>query len=164
MVTPQANQPAPASVAPLPALPGNTSGLPAVILNQSVPPGVVPPAALPPGPTQTKSSGGSQNQSQFPKSLSSPAKPTSNKQAQATPEATSTTKAVANLGNLYYVVANYSGDNSLQQVRKVFEDAYVENFPKGAKIQIGAFKRESEAKTLIEQLQQKGISASIYHP
>jgi serine/threonine-protein kinase len=43
-------------------------------------------------------------------------------------------------------------------------DAYVENFPKGSRIQMGAFKTESEAKTLIEELKRQGISASIYHP
>lgn len=66
--------------------------------------------------------------------------------------------------SFYYVLANYSSDRDLAKVRTVVPDAYVEKFPQGARIQMGAFKRESEAKTLVEQLKQQGVTASIYSP
>jgi cell division septation protein DedD len=62
------------------------------------------------------------------------------------------------------VLVNYKSDRTLEQARTVVPDAYVRNFPEGNRIQMGAFKRESEAKTLIEQLNQQGVSASIYRP
>jgi cell division septation protein DedD len=52
----------------------------------------------------------------------------------------------------------------LEQARTVVPDAYVRDFPKGSRIQMGAFKTESEAKRLVEELQRQGISASIYRP
>lgn len=64
----------------------------------------------------------------------------------------------------YYVLVNYSSDRDLAQARKVVRDAYVEKFPQGARIQMGAFKRESEAKALVDQLKQQGVTASIYSP
>lgn len=66
--------------------------------------------------------------------------------------------------SFYYVLGNYSSDRDLAEARKVVPDAYVEKFPQGARIQMGAFKRESEAKTLVEQLKQQGVTASIYSP
>jgi serine/threonine-protein kinase len=62
------------------------------------------------------------------------------------------------------VLVNYSSDRDLAQAKKVVPDAYVEKFPQGARIQMGAFKRESQAKTLVEQLKQQGVTASIYSP
>jgi len=70
----------------------------------------------------------------------------------------------SNQNSFYYVLVNYSGDRDLAQVRKVVPDAYVEKFPQGSQIQTGAFKRESEAKTLVEQLKQQGVTAWIYRP
>lgn len=66
--------------------------------------------------------------------------------------------------SFYYVLVNYSSDRDLAQAKKVVPDAYVEKFPQGARIQMGAFKRESQAKTLVEQLKQQGVTASIYSP
>jgi serine/threonine-protein kinase len=64
----------------------------------------------------------------------------------------------------YYVLVDSTNDRALEQTRKVVPDAYVRNFPQGNRIQMGAFLRESEATTLVEQLKQQGISASIYRP
>lgn len=64
----------------------------------------------------------------------------------------------------YYVLINYDGKRSLQQARTIVPDAYVRKLSQGTRIQMGAFKLESEAQGLVEKLQQQGISASIYHP
>jgi cell division septation protein DedD len=64
----------------------------------------------------------------------------------------------------YRVLLNYDSDRTLEQARTVVPDAYVINLSQGARIQMGAFKKESEAQTLVEQLRQQGISASINRP
>ncbi|NES19008.1 MAG: SPOR domain-containing protein [Symploca sp. SIO3E6] len=63
----------------------------------------------------------------------------------------------------YYVVSNYTGAQSLELAKTMVPDAYVRKFPEGSQIQLGAFDTETQAKTLAEQLQQEGISASVYH-
>ncbi len=67
-------------------------------------------------------------------------------------------------GKYYYVLVNDSGKGTLKKAQTMVPDAYVEKFPQGTRIQMGAFKLESEATTLVDQLKQQGISASIYHP
>jgi serine/threonine-protein kinase len=62
------------------------------------------------------------------------------------------------------VLVNDSGKGTLKKAQTMVPDAYVEKFPQGSRIQMGAFKLESEATTLVDQLKQQGISASIYHP
>jgi hypothetical protein len=64
----------------------------------------------------------------------------------------------------YYVLLDSNNEKLLEQARTIVPDAYVEKFPKGLRIQMGAFPTETEAKTLIETLQQQGLAASIYHP
>jgi cell division septation protein DedD len=59
---------------------------------------------------------------------------------------------------------DYSSDRDLQKARTVVPDAYVERFPQGTRIQLGAFDRESQAKTLLNELKRQGMNASIYHP
>jgi cell division septation protein DedD len=70
----------------------------------------------------------------------------------------------AGAGKYYYVLVNDAGKQTLEKAKTIIPEAYVEKFPQGARIQMGAFKVESEATTLVEQLKQQGISASIYHP
>ncbi|XGB42761.1 MAG: hypothetical protein LVS60_02700 [Nodosilinea sp. LVE1205-7] len=65
-------------------------------------------------------------------------------------------------GPRYYVVANYSGDSSLQAARQSVADAYLRNFPSGLKIQLGAFAQESAARDLIEKLQSQGLAVQLY--
>ena len=89
--------------------------------------------------------------------------------AQKTPSASaSTAKVVANSAQLrkglYYVLVNYDSDRTLAKVRQIVPDAYVIQFPKGARIQIAAFYTASEAQALSQDLQKKGISASAYQP
>lgn len=64
--------------------------------------------------------------------------------------------------NYYYVVTEYSGDGSLNQARQAVGDAYVRNFPNGARVQMGAFSDQEGAQELIQDLQQQGISAQVY--
>jgi len=61
----------------------------------------------------------------------------------------------------YYVTSDYSGDRSLEQAQRVVGDAYVRNFPNGARVQLGAFSDADHARQLSEQLQQQGISAQV---
>ena len=64
----------------------------------------------------------------------------------------------------YYVVADYTGDQSLQTARGAVGGAYVRNFPNGARIQMGAFSQETAARNLVQQLQGQGIPAQVYTP
>jgi cell division septation protein DedD len=43
-------------------------------------------------------------------------------------------------------------------------DAFVRNFSEGAKIQVGAYDNEIEARAKVESLRQQGISAEIKQP
>jgi cell division septation protein DedD len=62
----------------------------------------------------------------------------------------------------YYVVTDYTGDQSLEDARTAVGDAYVRNFSEGARIQMGAFDEEGSAQELVQQLEQQGIPAQIY--
>jgi len=64
----------------------------------------------------------------------------------------------------YYVVADYTGDQSLESARNAVGGAYVRNFPDGARIQMGSFSQESAARGLVQQLQGQGIPARVYAP
>ncbi len=62
------------------------------------------------------------------------------------------------------MLTNYQNDRSLEQMHRVVADAYVRNFPDGARIQVATFPKESQAKKLVQQLQKQGIYAWVYHP
>jgi cell division septation protein DedD len=63
------------------------------------------------------------------------------------------------------VLVDYTDDRSLAQARTVIPEAYLEEIPdQGTKIQMGAFLSENEAKALVDQLRQRGITATIYRP
>ncbi len=62
------------------------------------------------------------------------------------------------------VVTHYDGDRTLEEVKKVVPDAYVRNFPDGARIQLGAFTNEADAEARAQQLRKQGISAEVYKP
>lgn len=62
----------------------------------------------------------------------------------------------------YKVVTPYTGDQSLDDARKVVPDAYLRNFEDaGAQVQVGAYQNESEAKARAEALRQQGIPAEV---
>jgi hypothetical protein len=93
-----------------------------------------------------------------------PARPTArSSQPSPTEVATRPTQPAAS-GRYYYVTSDYSGDRSLEQARQAVGDAYVRNFPAGARVQLGAFSDEARARELAQQLAQQGVSAQVYNP
>jgi len=61
----------------------------------------------------------------------------------------------------YKVVTEFQNDSSLQTVRKNVPDAFVKNFSDGAKVQVGAYDNEIEARAKVEALRKQGINAQI---
>ncbi len=64
----------------------------------------------------------------------------------------------------YRVVTDYQNDAALNKVKQQVPDAFVRNFSEGAKIQVGAYDNEIEARAKVESLRQQGISAEIKQP
>jgi hypothetical protein len=91
--------------------------------------------------------------------------PTTTQQSKASSTAPQGAESAASVrSGFYYVLLNYGSDRDLAKAKTAVPDAYVERFPQGSQIQMGAFKRESQAKSLVERLKAQGINASIYHP
>lgn len=120
-----------------------------------------PQAAIPQTPPQTPSQAPSE----------AAALPTTGPSATQNSAQNSTAAAVGASTNIaaaprvspnFYVVADFTGDASLDAVQTVVGDAYLRNFPMGARIQMGAFEHRSSALTLIRQLEGHGISAELY--
>jgi hypothetical protein len=181
---PNAGVPATApSVVPNSALPRRSSDLSRALLTPSLPQGTVFPRATT-SMTPVPAAALSVLSAKTPlpalaakKAPSAPAIPAAKKEsptaaksaATKTPQASPSPAQVAASsgaagGKYYYVLVNDTGKRTLEKAKTIAPDAYVENFPQGARIQMGAFKREAEATTLVEDLKQQGISASIYHP
>ncbi|MEG5062880.1 hypothetical protein QUB33_04550 [Microcoleus sp. B3-A4] len=100
----------------------------------------------------------------------SPAQPATTSPATASPAAASPA-AASPLGRparaadgFYYVVTDYTDEKSLQQARKAVPDAYVRNFSKGVKIQMGALNDAASAERLVKELQEKGVKPQYYQP
>lgn len=103
-----------------------------------------------------------------PPSNSAPASPTAQPAARpATPPSpvgpAATTPRSASSPE-FRVVVPYRGDRSLEEARRVVGDAYVRNFPEGARIQLGAFSDSERAAQLQQELRQQGIEAEVYRP
>ncbi|MGE5656023.1 MAG: hypothetical protein ACM37W_05360 [Actinomycetota bacterium] len=64
----------------------------------------------------------------------------------------------------YYVVIDFTGEQSLAQAKKAVPDAYVRKFSNGVKIQMGALSDAESAKRLVNELQEKGVTAKYYQP
>jgi len=82
----------------------------------------------------------------------------------AEPEPASSATAAKPTGNSAYdykVVTEYNGDATLDQAQKAIPDAYVRNFPDGARIQLGAFDEAGKAEELVEKLEKQGIPAKV---
>ncbi len=100
----------------------------------------------------------------------SPASPTTS--PQASPQTTNSpvspsqqTSPARRRTPFFVVLVDYTDDRSLAQARTVIPEAYLEEIPdQGTKIQMGAFLNENEAKILVDQLRQRGITATIYRP
>ncbi|MDA0864895.1 MAG: hypothetical protein O2890_00410 [Cyanobacteria bacterium] len=82
----------------------------------------------------------------------------------ATQPAPPRSSPVAASNQIYYVVADYTGDPSLAAARAVVGDAYVHNYPVGARIQLGVYNAEADASAAASALQSQGISATVYTP
>lgn len=168
------------SVVPNSAIPKRSTDLSSLLLPPSQPPvntfpaTTVPPVAPLPKPVtsapktntaKTSTSSSSPAKANQSKSTSTSAKSTAQKKAKSSPTPAAVAASPASeVGGYYFVLINSTSESILEQARTIIPDAYVETFPQGSRIQMGAFKTEPEAKTLIEQLQRQGISASIYRP
>ncbi|NET59657.1 MAG: SPOR domain-containing protein [Symploca sp. SIO2E6] len=84
-------------------------------------------------------------------------------EASPSPKPVEAASAPVQKDRFYYVVSKYTGNQALEQAQTIVPDAYLRKFPEGTQIQLGAFDTEAQAKTLVEQLQQQGISALVYH-
>lgn len=105
----------------------------------------------------------------------SPAQPAAASPATASPvtasSVTASPAAAAPLGRptraadgFYYVVTDYTDEKALQQARTAVPDAYVRNFSKGVKIQMGALNDAASAERLVKELQAKGVKPQYYQP
>lgn len=92
------------------------------------------------------------------------AAPTPAAETASQPEPPAPLQAVAANDQTYYVVADYTGDPSLATAREVVGDAYVHNFPVGARIQLGVYNSEADAAADAAALQSQGIGATVYAP
>jgi hypothetical protein len=66
--------------------------------------------------------------------------------------------------DLYFVMVDYTGANSLANAKVIVDEAYLVKLPQGIHIQMGSFLKESLAQTFVKDLQEKGFVASIYRP
>ena len=63
----------------------------------------------------------------------------------------------------HFVIVDYTGPDSLLKARTVVKDAYLREFGQNVKIQMSASNTKADAQRLVEELKQKGISASIFN-
>jgi hypothetical protein len=80
--------------------------------------------------------------------------------AAASPE----TRSTASGSYDYKVVIPYDSDRTLETVKESVPDAYLRNFPDGARIQTGAYSSETDAQRQVQELRNQGISAEVYKP
>jgi hypothetical protein len=157
-------------VVPNTAVPGSSSDISSALLPSpgqpgTVPSTVVPVAPLPPLPTIVPRAIQPSIGSLRSKPLSAPNQSATQQKSKPSSSATpQTVNPATTRGGFYYVLMNYSSDRDLEAAKKVVPDAYVERFPQGARIQLAAFKRESQAKALVAQLKKQGVTASVYRP
>ncbi|MBD2012596.1 SPOR domain-containing protein [Microcoleus sp. FACHB-53] len=157
-------------VIPNSALPGSSSDISSALLPspgqpETIPSTVAPIAPLPPLPTVAPRANPSNLSSVNSRPLLAPTTPVTKPNSKASSAATQQAASPASAkGNFYYVLMNYSSNRDLAQAKTIVPDAYVQSVPEGKRIYMGAFKLESQAKTLVETLKKQGINASIYHP
>ncbi|MGA7937344.1 MAG: hypothetical protein WCA35_27580, partial [Kovacikia sp.] len=157
---------------PLPHAPGNASSAPA---NAPAPPRRIesapampaqpaPPVRVvdPPQPARLSSPSSSRSPSSS-TYASPPRKPSPS--ASASPAATNAgSTSAASGGYGYKVRTQYDNDRTLEAVKKVVPDAYVRNFPDGARIQVGASSNAADAEAKAQALRNQGIPAEVYKP
>lgn len=64
----------------------------------------------------------------------------------------------------YYVVVDYVDQAGLTKAQRVITDAYVVNFPEGAKIQMAVFDNLEAAQVLVQSLNRAGVPAKVRQP
>lgn len=62
----------------------------------------------------------------------------------------------------YYVLSEYTGEQSLLLARQKVAQVSLVNFPQGVFVYLGAFKNRQDAEKFISQLKQENFSAQIY--
>ena len=147
------------SAVPNPVPPRRSSDLSSTLLPPAAQSGVVPPplSVVPASPASVPPA--------ITPSAVVPASPSVTQKPEASPSQVQVAaNSTPSKDNYYYVLLNDGSESVLQQARTIVPDAYTRDFPQGTRIQMGAFKVEAEAKSLVDQLQQQGISASIYRP
>lgn len=94
-----------------------------------------------------------------------PASPAAASSAPTSPAPVATLGTPARAADgFYYVVTDYTDEKSLQEARTAVPDAYVRNFSKGVKIQMGALNDAASAELLVKELQAKGVRPQYYQP
>lgn len=92
------------------------------------------------------------------------AKPAATSAATTKPSALNPGIPIKTQDGYYYVVLDYSNEQSLDMARTVVPDAYIREFPNGVKIQMGALADAKSAEQLVKELREKGITAKYYQP
>ncbi|MEA5465087.1 hypothetical protein [Leptothoe sp. PORK10 BA2] len=67
-------------------------------------------------------------------------------------------------GSNFYVIASYTGDDSLNKARELVPDAFVRNFQAGARIQLAAFDNRAQAEEQVTALKQQGATVELFGP
>ncbi|MEM9806666.1 MAG: hypothetical protein AAF959_15445 [Cyanobacteria bacterium P01_D01_bin.56] len=130
----------------------------------------VPPLSNPaqsplPQPGTTPST--NQNEQTTDNTIPSPTEPAAtNSTATPTPttSAAAPTPAPTATGSNFYVVASYTGDDSLNKAREFVPDAFIRNFNAGARIQLAAFDNQAQAEDQVAALTQQGMTVELFGP
>lgn len=94
-----------------------------------------------------------------PKTYSAPVLPSTQR-----PVASTAARSTANDAYPIKVITHYDSDSALTKSRTVVPDAYLRNFPDGAKIQLGAYGDAAAAEAKAQELRSRGIPAEVYKP
>ena len=69
---------------------------------------------------------------------------------------------VANI-SYYYILVEYTGEESLQLAQEQVKRVSLVNFPQGIFIYLGAFSQRTDAEKFINKIKAKGLDGYIYH-
>ena len=69
---------------------------------------------------------------------------------------------VANI-SYYYILVQYTGEESLQLAQEQVKSVSLVNFPQGIFIYLGAFSQRTDAEQFINKIKAKGLDGYIYH-
>ena len=82
----------------------------------------------------------------------------------AAPAPTAAPTIATATGSNFYVIASYTGDDSLNKAREFVPDAFVRNFKAGARIQLAAFDNRAQAEDQVAALTQQGATVELFGP